>query len=144
RLIILFVLFAGAMGLLSLRLGHLQISQAEQWQREARSFVHRHLPIDTARGVIVDRNGVIVAQDMHCFDLAIDYRAMNLDDRWITRAARQRLREAGVTERKEIIARMPAAKERVVAEIESYPEAIAAAVPKMTTADEVRTRFNQI
>ncbi len=142
RLIILFVLFAGAMAGLALRLGQLQISEAEKWQAEARTFVHRHTPIETARGSIVDRNGVIVAQDVHCYDLAIDYRAMNRDDRWITRTARQRLRERDVVERKEILEQLPREKELVANLLLGIPEAIRQQCG--ISREEVRARFNEI
>src|SRR2546421_634151 len=67
----------------------------EGWRNKLQQFVHRHAVLDTYRGPIVDRNGVVLAQDVPSDELAIDYRAMNFDDAWLKKKAVDRLRAAG-------------------------------------------------
>jgi len=126
-LVLLFVLLAlGAAGLL-MRLGQLQVAGSEGWRSKAREVAYHHFPIETSRGSIVDRKGRPVAQDEPCFDLAIDYRAMTLDDRWIEGQAIKRLKAEGVTDRKERLRRLAATKAEIVGQIEGIPGAIAVA-----------------
>jgi penicillin-binding protein 2 len=122
RLIILFVLVAVVMVVISLRLGQLQIAQAVKWQAEARTFIDRPHLVETSRGSILDCHGHALALDTACYDLAIDYRAMSLDDRWITQRALARLNIEGVTGRAARRAKLLAYKAQIVDQIVGNPE----------------------
>lgn len=141
RLAVLFIAFVLGMVILAFRLGNLQISQADQWRQEARTFVHRHGIIETSRGAILDRNHEPLARDEPCFDLAIDYRAMNLDDRWVTRTARLRLKDEKLRG-KEYLVRLTEEKAAVADLVDAIPDAIRqhCGIP----IDQVRSRFNDI
>ena len=93
RLIILFILFTLGAAALAIRLARLQLVQADQWRQEMRVLTKRQTRIDTYRGAILDRNGKVLAQDVPCDDLSIDYRAMNHDDQWLTRQARIHIKD---------------------------------------------------
>src|SRR2546423_12363960 len=97
RLIVLFILFTLGATALAVRLASLQLAQADQWREQMRLFIHQQTQIDTYRGAILDRNGKILAQDIPCDDLSIDYRAMNHDDLWLTRKARARIKDEKIT-----------------------------------------------
>ncbi len=125
RLIVIFVVMVAAVALLAVRLGQLQIAQAVHWQTEARTFIDRPHLVETTRGTIVDCNDRPVAIDTACYDLAIDYRAMSWDDRWITQLALDRLKAEGITDRAERRAKLAAYKARVNDQIETIPAAIA-------------------
>ncbi len=143
RLVVLFILFAATMVVLGLRLGQLQLVQADQWRQEARSFIHRHRVLETSRGAIIDRNGQPIARDEPCYDLAIDYRAMNLDDRWITRAARLRLREQKFTgTRAEFARRLADERTAIADQIDAIPDEVAKKCNMSVL--QVRSRFNEI
>ena len=87
RLVVLFILFIAGFAALGVRLAKLQLAEATVSHNKMRDFLHRHQEIETSRGQILDRNGVTLAHDVVCDDLAIDYRAMNLDDQWLTDTA---------------------------------------------------------
>jgi len=95
RLWILFVAFFLGFAALGARLAKLQLSDAATWQGRLQKFLHHQYIIETYRGTIVDRNGRPLAQDVPSDELAIDYRAMNLDDIWITRQAIARMQASG-------------------------------------------------
>ena len=144
RVIVLLCLFAAAMVILTLRLARLQIADATKWQEEARSFIHRHYLVETTRGVICDRNGLVAAQDWPSWDLAIDYRALNLEDRWLRRVAERRLIDVDkVPTRKERLKLLRGKKAEIADLIETdAPKLIA---PKCgLTEEELRDRFNDI
>jgi penicillin-binding protein 2 len=122
RLIILFVLLAFVMLAISLRLAQLQLAQAGKWQSEARKFIDRPQVVETSRGTILDRNDRPVAMDTACYDLAIDYRAMSLDDRWITQRAMARLNGEGVTGRAARRAKLLDYKAQIVDQIAGNPQ----------------------
>ena len=142
RLLILFLLFLVGTGIYLARLFQLQVTNTEQWKAESRSVSHRHNIIETARGTIFDRNNEPLARDEPCFDLAIDYRAMNLDDRWITRTARARLRGEQIPDRKDYLARLALEKANVADLVDAIPDAIRqhCGIP----IDLVHARFNEI
>lgn len=124
------------------RLAQLQLVQAERWQAEAGKFVNRHYAIETSRGSILDRNGRAMALDLPCYDLAIDYRAMNYDDLWITRQAIARLNALGIKGRRERLARLAELKAQIAQQIDEIPDAVSKAfgVPK----EEILERFQDI
>ena len=138
------------MGLIALRLGHLQIAQALKWQAEARTFIDRPHLVETRRGTIRDRLGRVVAEDTACYDLAIDYRAMSLDDRWITQRALVRMTAAGLTSKTERRANILAYKARIADEImgnpEQHIEGLAPAIARQChlPLEEVRNRMEAI
>src|SRR5689334_21732100 len=95
RLLILFLCFLLGFFILALRLAKLQLADSAYWKDEMRRFVHRHQVLETYRGPITDRNGLVLAHDVPSDELAIDYRAMNLDDAWLSRTAIERLKTLG-------------------------------------------------
>ncbi len=125
RLIVLFLVL-GLFGIvLMTRLSGLQLSQSDKWERQAKMFMQRHNPIETNRGTIADRLGRPVAIDEPAYDLAIDYRAMNLDDLWLTRLARKRLAVRGLTTRISQRPYLAETKEQIAAQVERIPDLIA-------------------
>ena len=142
RLFILFTALGLGAVILVLRLGHMQVLHAQRWQDEARSFTNRHYIIATTRGAIIDRDGRILAEDVPCTDLAIDYRAMNYDDGWITHTAIDRLKAQGVADRKERLTRLPDAKARIADQLDSIPARISERcnVP----VEDIKLRFEAI
>src|SRR3954462_15065418 len=92
RLLILFLAFLVGFGILAARLAKLQLVDSAYWQDQMRRFVHRHYVIEVHRGSILDRNGLPLARDVPADELAIDYRAMNYDDAWLTKSAIDRLK----------------------------------------------------
>lgn len=142
RLFIIFAAFLLLSAGLAVRLFHLQVSQAQKWEDEAKVFVHRHRILETHRGEIVDRQGERLALDKPCYDLAIDYRAMNLDDRWLTRQAIRRMKEQGVSEREERIRKLSATKLAIANEIDHIEDEIA--MRCRVPVEAVRARFDAI
>jgi penicillin-binding protein 2 len=129
RLLILFVLLGLGAAALCLRLVQLQIVQAATYRAQAQAMVNRHYIIETSRGTIRDRYGRALAQDVPCYDLAIDYRAMNLDDQWITREAVRRLNAAGVRDRRDRLTQLPGLKAQIAAQIDAIPNVLALICP---------------
>src|ERR1035437_3680271 len=125
RLVVLFILFVAGFCALAFRLAHLQITQAEHWQEEMRLSQHHPALIETARGAILDRNNIPLAFDKPSYYLAMDYRAMNHDDRWLARLASDRLKQQGFKDRVERSRRIPETKLRIAEEIDAIPAVIA-------------------
>lgn len=144
RLIVLFIFFGLAIIAIGIRLARLQLVEADYWREQMRQFVHRHRLIETYRGSILDRNGKILAQDVACNDLAIDYRAMNLDDRWLTRMAQQRIKAAGekFAGRSEYQQRVGEVKEELAARIDAMPAEIARQCN--ISLEDVHQRINDV
>ncbi len=124
RLIFLLILLILAMGIITARLAVLQIVRAKYWKDQARSFNYRHFIIPTRRGSIVDRRGRYLAVEAPCYNLAIEYQAMNMDDPWITRQAIRRLKIRYHT-RAAILAHLPAQRRRIARELRREPAAVA-------------------
>jgi penicillin-binding protein 2 len=141
-LVVLFAAFVLGFFALVLRLGHLQLSQAEAWRQEMQTFVHRTLPIETSRGTIYDRKGIPLARDVACYDLAIDYRAMNMDDAWIKAQAQERLKAEKVTGRDARAKRLAQLQDQIADQIDAEPAAIAQVCH--LTADEIVARYNDV
>lgn len=120
----LVVLAAIALGLIGTRLVALQIFQHAHWRDEARSFTYRHYMIPTRRGAILDRDGRLLAVETPCYNLAIQYQAMNHDALWITTVAIRQLENHKLS-RSEILARLSAEKKRINTELDRMPESIA-------------------
>ncbi len=120
----LVVLAAMAMAVIGTRLAALEIFQHRHWQDEARSFTYRHYMIPTRRGEIVDRDGRILAVETPCYNLAIEYQAMNHDALWITTVAIRRLERRKLS-RAQILLRLPVEKRKINEYLDRMPESIA-------------------
>src|SRR5438067_958624 len=78
-----------------LRSAQLQLVQKGGWQKEAEKLMSGTTSIETSRGRIVDRKGLLIAEDAACIDAAVDYRAIAIDPDWIKKQAQARLRHHG-------------------------------------------------
>lgn len=117
RLWILFIAFLIGFLALGAQLCRLQISNAELWHDRMQQLIHREDPIESYRGKIVDRHGVEMAVDVPSDELAIDFRAMNLDNNWLDRAAINQMKKNGEWSRFDSRQQRTARKEEVKAEI---------------------------
>ncbi len=125
RLIFLLGMALLAVVIVGARLAVLQIAQAKFWQEQARRFNYRHFVIPTTRGSIVDRNGVVLAMEEPCYNLAIEYQAMNRDDHWVTACALQELRRRYPGNVRAIIAHLPAQRRKIAMELRRLPQSLA-------------------
>ena len=95
----LLLTLAGFTLLLLLRAGWLQVVQGADYERRATETGRRSSYLETLRGNIVDFKGRIVAEDVACIDAAVDYRAINLDDKesqeWLRKQAIARVSARG-------------------------------------------------
>lgn len=113
-----------AMAVIGARLAALEIFQHQHWRDEARSFTYRHYMIPTRRGEIMDRDGRLLAVETPCYNLAIDYQAMNHDALWITTVAIRRLERLKLS-RAQLLVRLPVEKRKINTELDRMPESIA-------------------
>ncbi len=125
RLITLFVLFTLGFLALALRLAKLQLADASHWQEQMQNATRHKYPIDTARGAILDRNGEVLAKDVPCDDLAIDYRAMNGDDQWLSSMALKRIASEKFDNAAEKRRRRDEVKKIIADQVDAIPDAIA-------------------
>ncbi len=142
RLIFLFILFIVGFAALGFRLASLQLAGADRWQNQMREALHRHQKIETSRGQILDRYRVTLAHDVVCDDLAIDYRAMNLDDKWLTDAARARLKNEKFADAGEQLRRIAETKADIAARIDTLPDVISKVCN--LSKEDVLERFQEI
>jgi penicillin-binding protein 2 len=142
RLFLLLACCVLALTALGARLAQLQLGQAQRWRDEAQLFIRRHQVIETSRGTIYDVRGHVIAQDEGCYDLAIDYRAMNLDDRWITQVARTRMTADGITGRQDRTAHLPEYKRKIADQIDATPTLLARLCG--LSDEDIQERFNAI
>jgi penicillin-binding protein 2 len=142
RLVVLFGAFVAGFCALGLRLGHLQLTEAQSWREEMQTFVHRTLPIETSRGTIYDRKGMAIARDVACYDLAIDYRAMTLDEAWVKAQAAERLKGEKVVGKEARAKRLAELQDQIADQIDAEPRAIAQICH--LTADEIVSRYNDV
>jgi len=79
--------------LLLARAGQLQVVERERWRTAAEKSLQRSRPIDTVRGNILDVKGRIIATEVPCTDVCIDYRALTdpPDEKWVEGRAVERL-----------------------------------------------------
>lgn len=142
RLLLLMLFLVVLMVGLGARLAELQIKQSQRWKDEAQLYIRRHMIVETTRGPIVDVKGRVLAEDEGCYDLAIDYRAMNLDDRWITQVARARMTSDGITRKADRQKNLPDYKRKVADQIQAIP----AAISKICglSDEDVQQRYNAI
>ncbi len=82
RLYILLALFAAALGGMLVRAGYMQMVQGDFYRAEAAKALESVRLLPGQRGRILDRNGVILAEDEACYDFCLDYRFLTDDPRW--------------------------------------------------------------
>lgn len=80
---------------LVLRAAQVQVLEHKDWQEQAARMATRAEQIETMRGAIRDRNGIVMAMDEQCVDACVDYRALAPvpDEQWVRNVARGRLRD---------------------------------------------------
>src|SRR5271170_7585077 len=128
RLILVLILAAMALGVVGIRLADLQLAQAQEFRNQALNFSYRHFMIPTVRGSIVDCKGRFLAVEEPCYNLAIQYQAMNEDDQWITQQAVEELQaENKKLTHNQILAspELAGRREHVAEQLEAMPAAIA-------------------
>jgi cell division protein FtsI/penicillin-binding protein 2 len=76
RIVRLGVLFAAGFVLLLARLFDVQVLEGDRWSRESENLRVRRGTIPYRRGPILDRRGVVLAEDRGSFDLQLRYRAL--------------------------------------------------------------------
>ncbi len=142
RLITLFILFTLGFLALGLRLAKLQLADASHWQEQMQNATRRTYSIDTARGAILDRNGQVLAKDVPCDDLAIDYRAMNGDDQWLSSMALKRIASEKFDNAADKRRRRDEMKKIIADQVDTIPEAIAQVcrIPK----EDILARYEDI
>jgi cell division protein FtsI/penicillin-binding protein 2 len=80
RLKVLLGLFGLVGAVLLLRLGQLQLLQADEYRRRAASvMVQRPASLPFVRGDIVDRSGRVLVADEPCWDITLDYTVIAAD-----------------------------------------------------------------
>ena len=88
RLKILLGLIVAAFLIMLGRLGQLQILEGDNYRRQAEQRLRSFTFPQGQRGRILDRKGVILAEDVACHDFSLDYRFLISDPRWIRRQIR--------------------------------------------------------
>lgn len=71
RIYLLIIAFGAAMVIFTVRLFNLQIVEGQSWQSEAEENRTEQLSLRTQRGVIYDRNGIILARNIAAYNIAI-------------------------------------------------------------------------
>jgi penicillin-binding protein 2 len=91
--ILLLLIVLGAL-LLASRAAYVQIGQADDWRRAAETQGVENLRLPPMRGRMLDRNGIVMAQNAACRDLAIDFRVIpdEPDAKWLRAEADRRTR----------------------------------------------------
>ena len=67
---------------LTWRAWQMQITQGEQAREQAAAMLNNIDILDARRGQILDRNGVLLANETPCYDLCFDYRLISENKRW--------------------------------------------------------------
>ena len=96
RLLILLGVFLAVLCGLLARAGVLQLVRGDAYRTMAEESMVSIRTTAGIRGRILDRNGVILAEDRACYDLCIDYRFMTAQPRWIRRQLRTIAQQIGV------------------------------------------------
>jgi cell division protein FtsI/penicillin-binding protein 2 len=73
------------------RAAHLQLANGDYWRKQASDTLHRQTLVEPIRGKIVDFRNRTLAEDVACIDAAVDYRAIDLDEKWLNDQALARL-----------------------------------------------------
>lgn len=77
------------------RLGYLQLLRGEEFRLQAATGLRIYEFPQGQRGRIFDRNGVILAEDVACHDLGLDYGFISDQDGWTKKKLREIFREKG-------------------------------------------------
>src|SRR4051794_28703639 len=91
-------IFLGVLALLTLvllvRAGQVQLAEHDLWVSRAEEAMKRSQLIETVRGSILDRHDKVLARDMPCVDVCVDYRAIVTppNEKWVLEKAEQRLK----------------------------------------------------
>lgn len=93
--ILLLLIVLGAL-LLASRAAWVQLGQADHWRQLAEKQGVERMLLPPQRGRLLDRNGVVMAQNAACVDLAIDYRVIPTDPdaKWLLAEAKRQSRDA--------------------------------------------------
>src|SRR4051812_42774539 len=91
RLKIFLGILIGGTVILLMRAAHLQLANGDYWRKQAAETLHPRTLVEPVRGRIVDFKGNVLAEDVACIDAAVDYRAIDLDDKWLKEQATARL-----------------------------------------------------
>ena len=92
RLILFLVFISLSLIVASARLADLQLLRGDAYRRQAERSLERVELLAGQRGRILDRNGVILAEDEPCYDLCMDYRLLSENARWRERQIRRILK----------------------------------------------------
>jgi penicillin-binding protein 2 len=128
RLWILFFAFLLAFAILALRLAQLQFGRVDDARERVAQFLHPQDTVETYRGTIVDRRGLVLARDVPSDELAIDYRAIKLDESWLNKKAIEYLRSTNEWPfkiRAERNRRLEEVKADLAAKVDAIPDALA-------------------
>ena len=71
RIGVFFIGFAGVMLIFAIRLFNLQILQDENWKSQSLDNRTEYISLPARRGVIYDRNGIVLAQNIASYNIAI-------------------------------------------------------------------------
>ena len=91
RLKIFLGILIGVTVILLMRAAHLQLANGDYWRMQASQTLHRQTLVEPIRGKIVDFRDRTLAEDVACIDAAVDYRAIDLNEKWLTDQAVSRL-----------------------------------------------------
>jgi penicillin-binding protein 2 len=91
RLKIFLGILIGVTAMLLLRAAHLQLANGAYWRKQAAETLQRRTLVEPVRGGIVDFKNNVLAEDVACIDAAVDYRAIDLDPKWLKEQALSRL-----------------------------------------------------
>src|SRR5258706_12395809 len=84
RLKIFLGILIGVTVILLMRAAHLQLANGDYWRMQASQTLHRQTLVEPIRGKIVDFKDRTLAEDEACIDSAVDYRAIDLEEKWLT------------------------------------------------------------
>ncbi|HOD80530.1 MAG TPA: penicillin-binding transpeptidase domain-containing protein [Phycisphaerae bacterium] len=93
RLKIFMAIMALAFAVIFARLVQLQIIQGDEHRRQYERLLQKTELLPAVRGRILDRAGSILAMDLPCYDLCMDYRLIKGDLRWQRSQQRRIMRE---------------------------------------------------
>ncbi|MCD4825133.1 MAG: hypothetical protein K8S55_11030 [Phycisphaerae bacterium] len=101
RLKILLIFIALMFTVVLVRLGYMQIVRGDFYRQQAERSLESVQLLPSYRGRILDRNGVILAEDEACHDFCLDYRFIAADPRWIRARVREIAKAEGMDPRDE-------------------------------------------
>lgn len=88
RIKIFLAIMIAVLVLLAGKLFVLQVVDGAKFRDQFELSQQRQETLPAQRGMILDRNGQILAKDQPCFDFCLDYRFIVADEKWIRRQAR--------------------------------------------------------